>query len=89
MASTDSLAPCADGYERNPETNRCRKIRATTADEYPVEDAIEGGSYDSKKIFIATGAIIAIGVTIAVCIAVQFRQEIKRRFQHIFARRKV
>lgn len=87
IASDNSLTPCAEGYERNPETNRCRKIRAATASDYPVEEISEG-DYDSPRIFIATAAVVAIGVTIVVCIAMQFRGEIKRWLQRHLVRQK-
>ncbi len=88
-AAEKTPATCKEGYERNPDTNRCRKIAKNQGDEYAVED-IEpnSGSYDSPKIFIATGSIIVLA-TIGVGIVIyQYRKELKKRIIRIWRRRK-
>ena len=42
VTSSSSLAACKDGYERNPETNRCRKISTISSTELtPCKDGYE------------------------------------------------
>ena len=67
--------PCAEGYERNPETNRCRKIkRENDGAGY----ALTPVTYSDNSTFIAFGVVaglVAIGV---IYIILQFRREVVR-----------
>ena len=76
---------CAEGYERNPETGRCKKVVTATKQEYPVEPIPDESTHDSPKLFIAVAGVAAvIGITLVV-VAWQFRREIvalMRRFPH-------
>lgn len=76
QTSATTLAACKEGYERNPETNRCRKIRSEDAAAYPVTPTIDDG-YHNPKIFIATGAIIALILGGGIYAIYQYRKEIK------------
>lgn len=49
-SSKSALMPCKDGYERNPGTNRCRKIESTSTDsEYQEEDDKESSSSSTSS----------------------------------------
>ena len=79
MATTAKT--CPEGYELNPSTNRCRKIRKSITNQYPVEEITEG-NYDNPQIFIATWALIALGVGVVAYVVIQFRREIARSLKH-------
>lgn len=78
---------CPEGYERNPETNRCRKIVAKIdANDYPVSK-IEAESYDSPKIFTAVWALVALAALAVAYLIFQFRYEIAKFFRYKILRR--
>ena len=68
--------PCKDGYERNPETNRCRKIVTTTGQEYAIEQSAESESHQNSQTFIAITAIIATAIGATIYVIIQFRHEL-------------
>ena len=59
MKTATATTECKEGYERNPDTGRCRKVRTNTAQEYPVTPPSEE-NYESPQIFIAGGVIAAL-----------------------------
>jgi hypothetical protein len=76
QAAAKVTKTCAEGYELNPTTNRCRKKRQD-ASQYPVED-ISNETYDNPQIFIASFALIAVGILTLAYITFQFRHEIAK-----------
>ena len=63
---------CNNGWERNPETNRCRKIRVNNGASFGLTTEKSGG----KKLFIAGAIIVAIFVVALGYVGFQFRSEI-------------
>lgn len=57
------LLPCDEGYERNPATNRCRKVRDTNVlgAGYPVEPYNEGANAAASWWVIGGIAVLALG----------------------------
>ena len=66
------LKPCAEGYERNPATNRCRKVAENTGADYEIKTE----TFEEKKEFVATWAIVIVVLAGVVYVVVQFREEI-------------
>jgi hypothetical protein len=69
------LVPCAEGYERNPETNRCRKTVSSDEARFGL-DPIADENANTVWVWAAVGGIALLGVLIAG----QFHQEIGRAF---------
>jgi hypothetical protein len=65
-------APCKDGYERNPETNRCRKILANTG----ASDSVLQDSDESTKQFTGWLAIGGVGALAIGVIGWEWKREI-------------
>jgi hypothetical protein len=63
----------------NPDTNRCRKKRQD-ASSFPVED-FSSETYDNPQIFIATLALILVGVLALAYVIFQFRHEIMKHLR--------
>lgn len=76
----NSLKPCAEGYERNPETNRCRKI--TTANQ-GAEYALQPTTYSDQTVFVAAGVVVLLFAIATIYIIWQFRLEIRRAFRKV------
>ena len=68
------------GYELNPETNRCRKIKTNTGADYELAEA----EYNQTTSFIALYAIITLIVLGLGYVIFQFRHEIKKFFDKVF-----
>ena len=86
-SSTTEPKPCAEGYERNPETNRCRKIKAENDG---AGYALIPATNSSTSTFAAFGLVILLVMLGVVYIILQFRHEIARtarktrqRFYHV------
>lgn len=80
IESASTQKPCADGYERNPETNRCRKIKS---DNDGADYALIPNTRSSKTTFIALGVVIILVLIGAIYIVLQFRHELVRTFRKV------
>lgn len=79
----DEPAPCQEGYERNPETGRCRKIKQNSGTDYPLVPITDT---EENTSFVALGALLGVLGLGLFYIAFQFRREIYyflRRIIHI------
>lgn len=72
----DTTKECKEGYERNPETGRCRKIKDNSGAEYALVPETGG----EKTVFVATMAIVGVGLLAGGYVIFQFRHEIVRFF---------
>lgn len=73
---------CQDGYERNPDTNRCRKVKDNTGADYGIDVPTTGDGGGTA--FVAGGIIAALLAAGAVFIAFQYRLEIKEFIKNRF-----
>ena len=76
----DELAPCQEGYERNPETGRCRKIRENNGADYPLVPITDT---EDKTDFVALWALLGILGLGLLYVIFQFRREIYYFFRRI------
>ena len=57
------LVPCDEGYERNPDTTRCRKVQASEVPlvGYPIQSTTKGSSDATGWIAFAAVLTLALG----------------------------
>lgn len=78
------MTACRDGYERNPETNHCRKIVAETGQSYAVAP-VEPELRQDNQSFIAVAAIVITVIASIFYVLFQFRHEfakLLKRFKY-------
>jgi hypothetical protein len=63
VLASSTLKPCGEGEERNPETNRCRKVALASADGMPVVQDVNSAntSPPTKWYLIAVVMVGALG----------------------------
>ena len=73
---------CKEGYELNPETNRCRKIKENTGANY----SLEPETYEEKSSFVALYAVLGVMGAGILFLIWEFRQEIVKLWRKAFRR---
>ena len=67
---------CKAGYYRDPNTNRCRKLKENNGADYELEPQ----KYTEQSSFVALYAVLGVAVVGGVYLIYEFRHDIARRW---------